>query len=390
MKKIIGIVGSGMIGRDPWDPRCWSRSGFNLFTTLKSQGFLADAIGVEVPLWKRAPIMLMNYSPSRRMWRQKFNLSPFYYSLLTKEISKAKEKYRFDDNNVILQIGGHYNAAKATNMNTFSYHDGNIAGLMRSPHFPKTLTKRAEKAMQYEHDVYQSLNGIFVMSEYWRNSFIKDFSVPEEKVNNIGFGVNIDIPEPSNKELNSKNLVFVGIDFERKGGPNLINAFKKILSMDKHSQATLHIIGPHELPSAIANAGISTDRLKFHGYLSRESPSDLQLLESIMNTGNLFVLPSRYEPFGNAGLEAMLYGMPVIATNDWSFPDFVIPGTTGDLLSDADNIDELVDKISTMLDSPEKMKIMGEHGRNLVLARYTWDSTAIKMNTIIQKMATNK
>jgi glycosyltransferase involved in cell wall biosynthesis len=384
MKKIIGIVGSSMIGRDPWDPCCWSRSGFNLFTMLKTKGLLVDAIGVEVPIWKRAPIMLMNYSPSRIMWSQKFNLSSYYYSLLTKEISKSKEKYRFNPDNVILQIGGHYNAAKATNMDTFSYHDGNVAGLMRSPYLPKSLRNRALEAMKFEQDVYNSLNGIFVMSEYWRKSFIEDFFVPQDKVKNIGYGVNIDIPAPNIKDEDSKNIVFIGIDFDRKGGSNLIKAFKNIVNMKNHSRASLHIVGPRQLPPSISSSGISSDRLKFHGYLSRESPADLKLLQSILNAGNIFVLPSRYEPFGNACLEAMLYGMPVLATDNWSFPDFVLPDITGALLSDPDNIEELTEQISAMLSNPEKTKTMGQNGRKLVIDNYTWESTTQKMYSTIQ------
>jgi hypothetical protein len=78
MKKIIGVVGSGMIGRDPFDPRCWSRSGYNLFTKLRERDHLRRAFGVEVPHPLRGLLMLRNFLPDRRLWAQRFHLDPAY------------------------------------------------------------------------------------------------------------------------------------------------------------------------------------------------------------------------------------------------------------------------------------------------------------------------
>src|SRR5690606_12940411 len=117
--------------------------GFNLFTKLKEVGALERAIGVEVPLALRAPVMLKNFSRERRRWRQKFNLDPQYYEMLTNEIAKAHRRDPFPSDASILQIGGHYNAAKATGLPSYSYHDGNIAGLMNSPFFKEDLRAHA-------------------------------------------------------------------------------------------------------------------------------------------------------------------------------------------------------------------------------------------------------
>ena len=40
MKQVVGIVGSGMVGRDPFDPRCWSRIAKNFF---EAHGFVVLA-----------------------------------------------------------------------------------------------------------------------------------------------------------------------------------------------------------------------------------------------------------------------------------------------------------------------------------------------------------
>lgn len=374
MKKIIGIVGSGMIGSDPWDARCWSRSGFNLFTSLKQNALLDQAVGVEVPFWKRAPVMAKNFSPERRVWRQKFNLDPLYYQMLTCEIGKAAKAHSFDPHNAILQIGGHYNSAEATGIKSYSYHDGNVAGLMQSPYFSKALLKYARRAFSYEKRTYESMQKILVMSEYWRKSFIENFDVPSNKVVNVGFGVNIDIPQSFTKKSNTKNIVFVGVDFVRKGGDILVKAFNEVITNPSHRDACLHIVGPKVIPEILTLSKYSKN-IHFHGYLSRENPSDKIKLENVLLSGNLFVLPSLYEPFGNAGLEAMLYGMPVVAPNNWSFPDFIIPDKTGTLLENSVSAEELVHVITRYLDSPVTMVEQGACGYDLVVKKYSWENT---------------
>jgi alpha-maltose-1-phosphate synthase len=374
MKKIIGIVGSGMIGSDPWDARCWSRSGYNLFSSLKHAEILDQAVGVEVPLYKRAPVMAKNFAFERRRWRQKFNLDPLYYQMLTNAIGRASKAHSFDKGNVILQIGGHYNAVEATGMEACSYHDGNVAGLMQSPYFSKDLLKYAKRAFEYEKRTYQSMRKVLVMSEYWRRSFIENFEMPAEKVINVGFGVNIDLPVQQAKDKQTKNIVFVGVDFERKGGESLVTAFREVISRPSYKDAQLHIVGPKQLPNILTQSEISKNII-FHGFLSREVPSEKIRLESILTKGNIFVLPSLYEPFGNAGLEAMLYGMPVIAPNNWSFPDFVLPEKTGVLLERVGDSEEIASAITKYLESPDAAAQHGSSGYDLVIEKYTWSST---------------
>jgi alpha-maltose-1-phosphate synthase len=370
MKKIIGVVGSGMVGRDPFDPRCWSRSGYNLFTTLRERGHLRRAFGVEVPHPLRGLLMALDFHPERALWAQRFNLDPRYYGLLTGRIRRGLRADDFDPENALLQIGGHYNACEASGgrIPAYSYHDGNIAGMMKSPFFPAANLPYARKAFEYEKRVYRDMTKIFVMSEYWKRSFIEDFGVEAGRVVKIGFGVNVGVPASAEKDYSKKNVVFIGIDFSRKGGEHLVAAFRRVV--EKHPDARLHIVGPREIPDALKDPGLRN--VEFHGLLSRENPDELARLLGLLRDGTLFVLPSLYEPFGNAALEAMLYGMPVIASNDWSFPDFVTP-ETGLLLDDPADHAAFADKMNHFLDDPDRAARAGRAGRALVLGTYTWE-----------------
>ena len=271
---------------------------------------------------------------------------------------------------MLLQIGGHYNSYRAAGgrLAAYSYHDGNIAGMMRSPFFPKSSLPHAWRAFEYEKRVYQDMSKIFVMAEYWRRSFIEDFGVDPRRVVNIHVGVNVEIPAVVSKDYTRKHIVFVGIEFTRKGGDHLVKAFR--LLQTRHPDATLHIVGPATIPAGLRQSGLRN--VEFHGRLSREVPEQRARFLNVMQKGSLFVLPSLYEPFGIAALEAMLYRMPVIATRNWSFPDFVTC-TTGLLLDRPADEQELAEKIDGFLSDPSRSEASGNAGRAMVLSRYTWD-----------------
>jgi N-acetyl-alpha-D-glucosaminyl L-malate synthase BshA len=52
-------------------------------------------------------------------------------------------------------------------------------------------------------------------------------------------------------------------------------------------------------------------------------------MEDILAIGDLFLLPSEYESFGLAALEAMAAGVPVVSTNAGGLKEINIPGETG-------------------------------------------------------------
>lgn len=90
-----------------------------------------------------------------------------------------------------------------------------------------------------------------------------------------------------------------------------------------------------------------------------------QILRSI----DIFVLPSLYEGFGIAILEAMAVGKPVIATRVGGVPEFVIPGETG-LLIEPGNVHALADALESLLHDSNLAMSMGAKGRVRAQERY--------------------
>jgi glycosyltransferase involved in cell wall biosynthesis len=373
--QLVGVMGSGEIGTDPYDENAWSGSSRYFFQECARQGLLHRAFGVDVPSTQRIALILRNFSLNRATWRRKFYLDTTYYDLLSAAIAQRLSPEDLEHS--VLQIGGMYDVKPLLRPGcpVFSYHDGNLAQAIKSPGFTTGLSaSRVQRALDYERRVYQKIDVVFTMSEYLRRSFIDDFGVDARKVKTIGAGINFDAfpPAPESKRYDGEKLVFVGADFARKGGWNLLKAFKNVRRV--YPGAELSIIGPRNLtiPPELASG------VNFVGFLSKNDPMEKSTFDRILRESSLFVLPSRYEPFGIAPLEAMAHQIPCVLTNAWAFPEMVEPGITGELVN-RDDPEDLADKIIGLLRNPDHLRTMGRAGRELVLRKYTWRGVVARL-----------
>jgi glycosyltransferase involved in cell wall biosynthesis len=83
------------------------------------------------------------------------------------------------------------------------------------------------------------------------------------------------------------------------------------------------------------------------------------------------------ELLGLSVLEAMASGTPVVCSRLGGLPEVVQDGTTGFLVTPGD-VDELQDRIATLLSDSRLAARMGSRARELVLERFTWQSCAAR------------
>lgn len=377
----VGIIGSGQIGEDPFDRRSWSGSSYFFFRECQRQGLLSRAIGVELPALTRARLIALNFSPNRRRWQTAYYMDPRYRRALTREVAARLSQGDFEHS--FLQIGAMYDVPGLVGRRApcFSYHDGNMAYSRQSPYAVQGLPPIAVKrGLAYERQVYDGLTMIFTMSEHLRQSFINDFDVPPERVVAIGAGINLEqLPDATlGKRYDRKEILFVGVEFERKGGWHLLEAFRNLRM--RAPDAALHIVGPRALKiPAELHQGVH-----YHGYLNKAVPTELEKLKGLFRDASLFVMPSLYEPFGIAPLEAMAYGLPCLVTNGWGLRETVRDGVTGGLV-ESGNVDDLTEKLCTFLGDPVRLQAMGERGREKAIES-TWEKVVSRLKSRIEKI----
>ena len=166
----------------------------------------------------------------------------------------------------------------------------------------------------------------------------------------------------------TKNILFVGADWERKGGPILITVFEKVLK--KHPDAILTIVSKTPKNLSVKNGNIL-------GLIP------VQQLSQHYKAANIFCLPTLREPFGVVFVEAMKYKLPIVANNVGGLPDLVKNGFNGYLIDN--NIDKYVTAICHLLDNPAKCIEMGQNGFEFANENFTWDKVGNTLKTNIER-----
>jgi len=210
------------------------------------------------------------------------------------------------------------------------------------------------------------------MSQWLANSFVKDFGCDKDKVIAVGAGINLPTIRPIERNYINYNLLMVGKDFRRKGGNYLLDAFVK--AKRTLPKLTLTLIGPQleNLP----------DGVECLGFVDKRSPEGLQQLFDAFERASLFVLPSLYEPFGIALVEAMAHRIPCIGTRNCAMPEIIVENETGYLVPVADS-DAIAEKIIEAFADEKNYFAMCNKAYERYLANYTWSAVTQKITAAI-------
>ena len=145
--------------------------------------------------------------------------------------------------------------------------------------------------------------------------------------------------------------LMVGSGFERKGVPQLLEALARLANRT----ARLVVVGADRRTNALrrrADALGLGSRVIFAG-AQRE-------VRSWYGAADCFVLPTLYDPFPNAALEAMASGLPVITSSNCGAAEFIVDADNG-FVCDALDIAALADRMGRI--EPEAARAMGERAR---------------------------
>lgn len=213
-----------------------------------------------------------------------------------------------------------------------------------------------------EKRIFRDTRLIIANSRMVKEQIMMHYGVPEDKIIIIYNGVDLERFNHRNRDLwrhsvrdslgiseDSMVLLFVGSGFERKGLGTLIRALPLIKADTK-----VLIIGKGRIDKYTALAkglGVS-ERILFLGTQNE--------IERFYAVADLFVLPTLYDPFSNATLEAMASGLPVITTKNNGVAEFIEDGKEGYVTTSLSDPEELADRINLCL---PRLDYMGKTAR---------------------------
>jgi glycogen(starch) synthase len=196
---------------------------------------------------------------------------------------------------------------------------------------------------------------------------VKNWAISDEKISVIG---NPFIPSDSFLELpipqdfNHKTVIFFGRLNVLKGLVNATKAMKKILL--RYPDWKFKVIGddgPGPVPGGLQMRTWMKEQLDCYNDSVMFYDGVLyEMLPEILKEGEIVILPSLFESFSYACLEAMAAGKAVVGSTSGGMKDLIENGKTG-LLIDPEREDSLYNAINFLITNPESCFDMAKEAR---------------------------
>jgi UDP-glucose:(heptosyl)LPS alpha-1,3-glucosyltransferase len=211
-------------------------------------------------------------------------------------------------------------------------------------------------------------------SQRGKNEILSHYQVDPEKITVLYNAVPSDLslpPGPAARSIeadrtggrggNQKTILFVGSGFRRKGLYFLIKALPLIL---READVRLLAVGQgnRKKASGLASRLGVAGRLELTGPVADAAP--------YFGRADAFVLPSIYEPFSNACLEAMAFGLPIVTTEMNGASEAIVAGENGFIVRDPSRTELLAESVLKAL-ALERKGVERRHQTWLGL--HTWD-----------------
>jgi glycosyltransferase involved in cell wall biosynthesis len=206
--------------------------------------------------------------------------------------------------------------------------------------------------------------------------FLERAGLPPEKILTIHYG--LDRLPDAHSELRPVDLgiapdasvvLAIGRLTAQKDHPTLLRAFARV--RERHPDAVLVILGVGPLEAEtrrlvtqlrLDDAVLLPGRLEIRDWLER---------------ADLFVHTARWEGFGLVLLEAMLAGLPIVATRVSAVPEVVSDGQTGFLCEPGDDAG-IGEALNALLADPARSATLGAAGLARARAHFSVERMAIR------------
>ena len=370
----------------PSDPRSFSGYAKSLSSALRDHGFLgseynlkslrlSDALFGAVSISRVLPFPRLTISRSW-MWSERGGAA------IRERIISAKAANQ--DKRPTLEIG---TLVEPTFDLAPYFHltDMTVAQARRAGQFD--LAVMNERQMRWieerQSQILQASSHVFALSDWTADSLRTDCGLSSDRVTVVHAGSNLYLPPGGGSVAKRPEVLFVGIDWERKGGRELVEAFR--LVRQRLPAATLRIIGcSPSLPRDLLANGIIVE-----GYLSRSDPVAFARLCDAYRSASCFCLPSRFDPFPNAIVEAMSVGLPCISVDSGSRREAIEHGVTG-LLTEPGDIDGLAEAMLLILGDPTKAAEMAAKAQEHASQKFTWESVVARIGGVVSAHLSQK
>jgi len=364
---------------NPSDPKSWSGIYFHMYRQL-SLYHKVEWIGYnQLSRWERSLMVIQKrYNLFRK---KKYTFHNKFFCIINARIIRRKLKHAHYDL-LFAPAALEYIAYLHTSIPIVYLSDATFQLLIDYyPYYTGLHTWYKKQGNRAEYLAIRKARKIIYSSTWAATSAIDHYGADKSKISVIDFGANL-LVEPFNAAISFScpengtcNLLFIGVEWVRKGGDIAYNTLLKLQS--EHFDCKLIIIGcKPDLKQA-------SEHIEIIPYLDKGNPQDAEKLGDIFLRSHFLLLPTRADCTPVVFSEAAAFGVPVISTDTGGVSSVIHEGVNGFLLPLEADESLYAEKIRSVFNDYERYNQIRLNSLNEFATRLSWEVWVSKFNQLI-------
>lgn len=367
---------------DAANTRTWSGTPHHMSMALN------DAVGDIIhigPFKSRSLQALKIYNKARyALTRQR--LLPAQSQYISKQYSRTAMQRIADSGADIIFAPAASSLLANITVNVPVVYSSDATAKLMFDYYPqfKTLTRSArQEANALERSAIARADLLVYPTNWAARSAIEDYDADPSRVHVLAYGPNFSELPSRDEALRARpggafNLIFVGVNWQIKGGQIAVDTLKALRDMGVDAMLTIVGCTPPE--------PFDGEHIKVIPFLDKNDPKQRRELSELYLQSDLLILPTRCECYGIVFCEAGAHGLPCVTTATGGVPDVVRDGINGFTLPlDADGQD-YAELIFRLFSDQDALTDLRRTSRDEYESRLNWTIWGEKLASLVKAL----
>lgn len=365
---------------NPANKTAWSGIHYQMFEAIKKHEPQTIALG---PVWDTLPRALI-YLFNNTAWifgKKRYNkaqnlLLSFWYAIFF-QMKLRNKKF----NLIFAPTSSAQIAFLKTKIPIYCYSDTSFSQINGYyPEFSNLISFSKWESEYIEKRALTKANVRIYASNWAANHAISHYKVEKSSTYVVPLGANVlnfDIPKFNEKKLEDTvcRLLFIGVDWERKGGPLAFETFQYLTN--KGFETELTVVG--------CVPPMKHAKLRVIPFLDKNLKEDYQLFVNLFQESHFLLMPSRAECAGIVYAEASAFYVPSLAADTGGVESMIENGVNGFRLNINAGAEEYALLIENYFIDKERYRKFAFHTNEKYKNELNWTHWANQIMNIIAK-----
>lgn len=237
-----------------------------------------------------------------------------------------------------------------------------------------------------ERRVLERADVIVMACEWAARSAIEDYGTDPSKVHVVPFGANLPVAVDAAggmqlaeaRPTDTCELLFLGVDWERKGGPIAMEIAEQLHAAGRNVRLTVVGVDPPK-------DGPAPPWLRTLGFIAKNTDEGLARLQQLLSESHFLLVPTQAECFGIVFAEAAAHALPSLAPDTGGVANALLDGRSGHLFDLAAPASDWTARIESLLDDRDAYLHLCRTSRAAYEDVLNWDASGARVHALMQQ-----